>query len=92
MFQNIKVGGGKKIEIKITKKFFLFNLKHIWNGGKKITKIVLFYTLNFFLCKNGNILSLFFLNLAVFYIGGNKKKSKIFLFFSKMQKFGSEDP
>ena len=28
-FQNIKVGGGKKIKIKITKKiFFLFILKH----------------------------------------------------------------
>ena len=39
-FQNIKVGGGKKIKIKITKKFFLFNLKHIWIGEKKITKIV----------------------------------------------------
>ena len=39
-FQNIKVGGGKKIKIKITKKFFLFNLKHIWIGGKKIKKIV----------------------------------------------------
>ena len=34
-----------------------------------------------------------FFNLAVFYIRENKKKSKIkFLFFSKMQKFGSEDP
>ena len=33
--------------------------------------------------------NIFFLNLAVFYIGGNKKKSKIeFFFFSKMQKFG----
>ena len=37
-FQNIKVGGGKKI--KITEKNLLFNLKHIWNGEKKITKIV----------------------------------------------------
>ena len=27
--QNIKVGGGKKIKIKITIFFFLFNLKHI---------------------------------------------------------------
>ena len=35
-FQNIMVEGGKKI--KITKKFFLFNLKHIWMGGKKIKK------------------------------------------------------
>ena len=34
----------------------------------------------------------FFLNLAVFYIGENKKRSKIFYFFlKKMQKFGSED-
>ena len=39
-FQNIKVGGGKKIKIKINKFFFLFNLKHIWMGEKKITKIV----------------------------------------------------
>ena len=39
-FQNIKVGGGKKIKIKIIKKFFLFNLKHIWIEKKKITKIV----------------------------------------------------
>ena len=29
-FQNIKVRGGKKIKLKITKKNFLFNLKHIW--------------------------------------------------------------
>ena len=39
-FQNIKVKGGKKIKMKITKKIFLFNLKHIWIGEKKITKIV----------------------------------------------------
>ena len=37
-FQNIKVGGGKKIKIKITKKIFLFNLKHIWIRGKKNNK------------------------------------------------------
>ena len=37
-FQNIKVGGGKKI--KITKNFFLFNLKHIWIREKKKKKIV----------------------------------------------------
>ena len=36
--------------------------------------------------------NIFFLNLAVFYIGGNKKKSNIYFFFSKMPKFGSEDP
>ena len=41
-------------------------------------------------CYFFNILN--FLNLAVFYIGKNKKKSKITFFFSKMQKFGSEDP
>ena len=35
-FQNNKVRGGKKIKIKITKKIFLFNLKHIWIGEKKI--------------------------------------------------------
>ena len=36
-FQNIRVGGGKKIKIKLLKKFFLFNLKHtcIWIGEKK---------------------------------------------------------
>ena len=39
-FQNMKVGGGKQIKIKITKKFFLFNLKHIWIRDKKVTKIV----------------------------------------------------
>ena len=34
-FQIIKVGGEKKIKIKITKNFFsLFNLKHIWIGEK----------------------------------------------------------
>ena len=32
------------------------------------------------------------LNLAVFYIGENKKSQKYFIFCSKMQKFGSEDP
>ena len=37
-FQNIKVGGGKKI--KITKKLILFNLKHNLDRSKKITKIV----------------------------------------------------
>ena len=37
-FQNIKVGGGKKIKIKITKKIFLFNLKHIWIGEKNNNK------------------------------------------------------
>ena len=42
-----------------------------------------------FCCCFFNIL-IFFLNLAVFYIGENKKKSKIIYFFSKMQKFGSE--
>ena len=39
-FQNIKVGGEKKIKMKITKKNFLFNLKHFLIGEKKITKIV----------------------------------------------------
>ena len=36
--QNIKVGGGKKIKIKITKNFFLLNLKHIWIGETKNNK------------------------------------------------------
>ena len=35
---------------------------------------------------------LVFFNLAVFYIGENKKVKFFYLFFSKMQKFGSEDP
>ena len=44
-FQNVKVGGGKKIKVKnftkiLLKNFFLFNLKHIWIREKKITKIV----------------------------------------------------
>ena len=30
----------EKIKIKLLKKIFLFNLKHIWIGEKKITKIV----------------------------------------------------
>ena len=89
-FQNIKVGGGKKIKIKITKKnFFLFNLKHIWIGGKKKKKNCMILH-----CKNAemaiychfciftvqdhtkNFIFSFFLNLAVFYIGGNKKIQK----------------
>ena len=37
-FQNIEVGGGKKIKIKITKTIFLFNLKHIWIGEKNNNK------------------------------------------------------
>ena len=37
-FQNIKVGGGKKIKIKITKKNLLFNLKHILDRRKKNNK------------------------------------------------------
>ena len=35
---------------------------------------------------------IFLLNLVVFYIGENKKVKNIFFFFSKMQKFGLEDP
>ena len=38
-FQNINVAGGKEIKIKITKKIFLFNLKHIWIGEKKKKKL-----------------------------------------------------
>ena len=34
-FLNIKVGVGKKIKIKITKKNFLYNLFQIWIGEKK---------------------------------------------------------
>ena len=62
-FQNIKVGGGKKIKIKITQIFFLFNLKHIWIGGKKNNKnCMILY------CKNAEIANFFFFffNLAVF--------------------------
>ena len=76
-FQNIKVGGGKKIKIKITKKIFLFNLKHIWIGEKEITKIVIFFNILFF-----------FLNLAVFYIRENKKSQKYFFFFLKCKNLG----
>ena len=36
---------------------------------------------------------IFFLNLAVFCIGENKKgQNQIFFFFLKCKKFGSEDP
>ena len=62
-FQNIKVGGGKKIKIKITKNFFLFNLKHMWIGGKKIKKIVRFYTVKMQKLQN---FIYFFFNLVVF--------------------------
>ena len=34
----------------------------------------------------------FFKSGSLFYIGGNKKVKNNFFFFSKMQKFGSEDP
>ena len=54
--------------------------------------------LHFYSVKSYNFCYFFnilisFLNLAVFYIGENKKKSKIkFYFFSKMKKLGLEDP
>ena len=32
-FQNIKVRGGEKNQIKISKSIFLFNVKNIWIGG-----------------------------------------------------------
>ena len=39
-FQNIKVGGGKKIKIKITKIFFIISSEIYLDRRKKITKIV----------------------------------------------------
>ena len=75
-FQNIKDGGGKKI--KITKKNFLFNLKHIWIGGKKITKSIWFYTVKM---QKWQYFNFFFFNLTVFYNGGNKKSQKLNLIF-----------
>ena len=48
-FQNIKVGGGKKIKIKITKKFFLSNLKHIWIGEKNNKNCMILH------CKNAEM-------------------------------------
>ena len=58
----------------------------------EMTMILLF--LPFYSVKSYNFcyffFNIFFLNLAVFYIGENKK-SQIF-FFSKLQKFGLEDP
>ena len=93
-FQINKVGGGKKIKIKLLKTFFLFNLKHIWIGKKncmilhcknaEMTIILSF--LHFYSVKSYNFLSFFnilssFLNLAVFYIGENKKSQKKLFFF-----------
>ena len=66
---------------------------HCKNAEMTILSFLHFYSVKsynlcyFFLIFN------FFFNLAVFYIGENKKKVKNkILFFSKMQKFGSEDP
>ena len=44
--------------------------------------------LHFYSARSYIFLSFF--NMAVFYIGGNKKSKKYFFF--KMQKLGSEDP
>ena len=77
--QNIKVGGGKKIKIKITKKFFLFNLKHIWieekNNNKncmilhcknaEMTNIDILF-LHFYSVKSYNFCYFFFLNIFFF--------------------------
>ena len=55
-FQNIKVGGGKKIKIKIAKNIFIFfNLKHIWIGGKKNNKNCMILN-----CKNAEMAIFFF--------------------------------
>ena len=84
-----QIGGGKKNKNKISKKYFLFNLKHIWIGGKKNNKnCIILHS------KNAEMAIIYFfkINLAVFYIGGNKKDKNNFFFFSKLQKFGSEDP
>ena len=59
--------------------------------------IILSY-LHFYKVVNHTIFVIFFLifnfffNLVFFYFGENKKSQKYFIFFSKMQKFGSEDP
>ena len=91
VFQNIKVGGGKKI--KITKKHFVFNLKHIWIGEKQTNKncmilhcknaemTIILSFLHFYSVKSYNFfffffLYIFFFNLADFYIGENKKSQK----------------
>ena len=65
-FPKVQVGGGKKINKKLVKHFFLFNLKHFWIGGKKNIKMQNFI----------------FLNLAVFTSEEIKKvKNKILFFF-----------
>ena len=67
-FQNIKVGRGKKIKIKITKKiFFILSVSDL-DRRKKNNKNCLI--LHCFFIFN------FFLNLAIFYNGENKKSQK----------------
>ena len=75
------------------------NNKHcmiLHRKNAEMTIIILSF-LHFYSVKSSNFCYFFlniyfFLNLAVFYIGENKKSQKYFIFFSKMQKFGSEDP
>ena len=90
-FQNIKGGGGKKIKIKITKKFFLFNLKHIWIGEKKNNKncmilhcknaemTIILSFLHFYNVKSYNFVIfvlIFRFFFLNFYIGENKRSQK----------------
>ena len=80
------------MKIKLLKNFFLFNLKHIWIGEKKNNKncmilhcknaemTIILSFLHFYSVKSYNFLFfkyIFFLNLSVFYIRENEKKSKI---------------
>ena len=74
-FLYIKVGGGKKIKIKITTNFFLFNQKHIWIGEKKNNKncmilhcknaemTILLSFLHFYSVKSYNFFFFFFFNI-----------------------------
>ena len=81
-FQNIEVGGRKKIKIKITK-----NLKHIWIGGKKNNKNCIVISA-FLQCKIIQFL-LFLFKILFFFKSGilfaseeiKKVKNKILIFF-----------
>ena len=77
----------EKVKIKITKKFFLFNLKHIWIREKNNKNCMILHCINaemtilsflhFYSVKLYNFCYCFlenilFLNLADLYIGENK--------------------
>ena len=78
-FSPNKVGGGKKIKIKITKKFFLLNLNYLDRREKNNKNCMILH------CKNAEMAIFYFflkINLADFDIRGNKKSQKnIYLFF-----------